>query len=178
MGNDKVDWVSNAGKSISHIVQHLQALQLEGKQQQYINQVLGYTKDPLNESKSLACQIASTPKNNDMGESIFNFYGNTSIYINGQPGQPVSATAVIVPAQGENLIAMEKKERFDGNYDDRTGYDQGFLKDFHVPFPSVKSHRAGDNFWFETLSPQIANAIKNGRYKDSFGFKWSGWPGK
>ncbi len=37
--------------------------------------------------------------------------------------------------------AVEKKERFDENYNDRKGYDEGFIPGFRVPLPTVVKER-------------------------------------
>jgi len=160
MPDSEINWIANAGKSVSMIVTHLSGLQLPGHQQTYINSILRNSADPLLKSpavltESIILNQAPTLSNHlnspAMDNSLFNFTGNNTININvttaTTPAIPAVVPvkeAVLIPAL--TLTAVEKALRFDENYAGREGYDEDFLGDFKVPLPFVTGQRKNELF--------------------------------
>lgn len=133
MGDDAVDWIANAGKSISKIINHLKNVKFNADAQRYVDLVLQRSKDPLeNESKNLDLNNINANQN-AMQNITMHFHSPTTIYINGPvPNGPQEATALKI---GEGLL--EKKELFDEDYSNRLGYDSNFIEGFTVPMPTI-----------------------------------------
>lgn len=145
MTDDDVNWIANAGKSISKIVEHLSLLTLTSENQKYINRVMEQTKDPLNNTATLAPEVNVAQRTWATsvvpGGITMNFYGNTSVTVN-QVYEAIplnKSEAALSNAPG--AIAVEKKERFDENYDNRIGYLDDFLSGFIVPLPEVEKDK-------------------------------------
>jgi len=159
MSDDEINWIANAGKSISKIVAHLGSLQLVSSQQKYIDTILRNASDPLLPSaqtssltEAVVIQkpdlMAFDSKTSTMGNIILNFNAPANVYFNPpQVTAPANEVARLEkPAeQIAEIIAVEKKLRFDEDYANKKGYDENFLIGFTVPVPFVK-HRKGELF--------------------------------
>lgn len=135
MDDDDVDWIANAGKSISKIVSHLKNARLTGDGQKYIDQVLFNSSDPLDNATEHHEIPTNQHKLQDMKNITMNFNGPTNVYIS--QGDAVNSA----PSQPKEMIvasgSLEKAERFDENYAGRKGYDEDFIPGFKVPMPEV-----------------------------------------
>ncbi|WP_343668463.1 DNA/RNA non-specific endonuclease [Chitinophaga sp.] len=141
MKESDVNWIANAGKSISKIVAYLRALPDGNK---YLQSVLANTGDPLKENKAIASEGVIIPPFNssnssNMSNFNFNFYGNATININNDSLPRVETTTELTELAA--LTAAEKKERFDEDYSNRKGYSETFIRGFKVPVPSVTKTR-------------------------------------
>jgi endonuclease G len=147
---DEVQWIANEGISVSKIVAYLKELyKVDPKKNQPLEDLLDNSTDPLltkNETNrtmniNTVEPLKQTP--NDMGQFIFNFYGNTNIYINNEGG-----TLPVVKPEGilEPPVAPESKIRFDEDYSSRE--NKGFKKDFLISvtfeLPEVDDSRKGE----------------------------------
>jgi endonuclease G len=146
MNESEVDWIANAGKSISKIVAFLKLLRLPSDQNRYVQAILEHTGDPLNKSNSESTESLKpsllNPSTNlaTMSKFNFNFYGNVNLNINETGMLPkekdaISNKTVLLPA------AAEKKERFDEDYSNRIGYVEEFINGFKVPMPTVTNEK-------------------------------------
>lgn len=160
MDDDDVDWIANAGKSISKIIEHLSSTPVEAKQKQFINLVLQRSKDPLkNQLEDLKSTIPK--ENQNIVQNItMNFHGPTTVYVNAPAAQ--EATKTTLPEVRIDASPLEKKERFDENYSNRKGYDPDFIADFHVPVPTVIS--AFDNQLYKKAGTNVPYIVKYHHY--------------
>lgn len=152
--DDQIHWIANEGVRISAITGALSAMQLaDPRQAGILKDFLASTTDPADEITTLLTGGASPEKLGGVGQSqnmphaaggmttmgtTMNFSGPVTIYVYppsaAQPAAPVSG--------GAQVIAVEKALRFDPNYDDREGYDPGFLGDgLAVPPPTASNER-------------------------------------
>ncbi|MCZ8072417.1 MAG: DNA/RNA non-specific endonuclease [Cytophagales bacterium] len=142
-----IDWVANAGISISKIVAHLREVDFPTQQKEFIDRVLGLSVDPLE-----AKPIQPKEKNeNQLGKKTtmetevktgaitMNFYGNTTVYVS--TSDHVKEKAAVQDLATRLPGSAEKKETFDEDYNTREGYEENFLKGFRVPMPAVKKER-------------------------------------
>lgn len=142
-----IDWVANAGISISKIIAHLREAELPYHQKKFIDRVLGLSVDPLetghvqpNEKNDHELGIRTTMETEaKKGALTMNFYGNTTVYVNapdyGKGKAAEQDLATRLPG------SEEKKETFDEDYSTRDGYDENFLDGFRVPLPTVAKER-------------------------------------
>lgn len=165
MTDDQVNWIANAGKSVSKIIEHLIILKMEPEHQKYIQAILEHTKDPL----TAAVEVAPKPVVNDNiglngrnseGGITMNFYGNTSVTINNTYSTAPVVAADTFSLTGAGIAATEKKERFDEDYNRRIGYRADFLENFRIPLPSVSKDKEKELYKsFEEDKPYIAKYI-------------------
>lgn len=143
MDEDEIDWIANAGKSISRIVSHLKHRKFGENEKKYIEAILENTGDPLavESGESLSKPAVKTPENNNMNTIVMNFYGNTNVYIN--PGLKANDQSGLqsLPVIADRELLEEKKERFDEDYSRRKGYYENFIPGFRVPVPGVSKLR-------------------------------------
>ncbi len=137
MTDDEVDWIANAGISISKIVEDLRLASNNNPNNQYLKRVLEFSQDPLKVESSRPQKTTTSMKketSNDIASGItMNFYSPVEININPSVGLPENTLTGLI---SENTV--ERKKRYDENYLNRRGYDEYFLPDFKVPFPKVK----------------------------------------
>ncbi|HLN74484.1 MAG TPA: DNA/RNA non-specific endonuclease [Prolixibacteraceae bacterium] len=140
MSEDEIFWIANAGKSISKIIEHLKNGIFDDTQKPYIDSILNNSVDPLKISPELKPETIIQTKDNHTGRAniVMNFNGNTTVYMN--QGKSENESVEILEADKEKFF-LEKKERFDENYDNRKGYDENFIPNFRVPFPKVSVER-------------------------------------
>lgn len=146
MGDEKVNWIANAGTSISKIIDHLTSEQFNDNDRKYIDLILNKSADPLvTEKKAEKKNILENEiKNNEnMGSPILNFYGNTNVYISERAFAAIEPNAAgFAGIQNAELLKEKNKgEHFDENYDNRIGYLEDFIPGFKVPFPKVTDSR-------------------------------------
>lgn len=144
MSDDDVDWIANAGISISKIIDHLKAVKFNESDKKYADLILNASQDPLaatkGDEKSNITQ--NTVKNNeDMGNMILNFYGTTTVNISGGTLEGMQQNASGFTGIQNASLLKEKKERFNEDYKSRKGYLENFIEGFKVPFPKVTDSR-------------------------------------
>ncbi|WP_316846516.1 DNA/RNA non-specific endonuclease [Pedobacter psychrodurus] len=155
MSDDQVDWISNAGTSISKIIEHLKSAQVPEARKIYLRSILSATPDPsISQENKNFHHPKTLPK---MTNITMNFNGPTRIYIN--QGELVTDAQETPLHPVQNISALlEKKERFDENYNSRKGYLENFIPDFSVPFPKVKQELQSQLYnSFETEVPYKAH---------------------
>jgi endonuclease G len=143
MDEDEIDWIANAGKSISRIVSHLKHRKFPEEHQKYIDAILENTGDPLvvESAESLSQPALKTAESSGVNNIVMNFYGNTNIYFNsGFKINDKSGSGRQTITAG-NELQEEKKERFDEDYSCRKGYNENFIPGFRVPVPEVARSR-------------------------------------
>lgn len=162
MGDNEVDWIANAGKSISKIIEHLSNAPIENGQKQFINLVLQKSKDPLKNQLENLNPVSVTPKENQniVQNITMNFQGPTTVYINA-PVTPEANKTALQEVQIDSS-SFEKKERFDENYSNRKGYDPDFITGFHVPLPTVIS--AFDDQLYKKAGTNVPYIVKYHHY--------------
>jgi endonuclease G, mitochondrial len=150
MSDNDVDWIANAGKSISKIADHLASEQFNTNDQKFINSILQYAKDPLrsleNDSRKLSDNftnsqpfqnIQTKPSSIPMAPINLIFNGPTNVYITNDVTTPGIDNLTTQFGAKEAALSLEKKERFDENYSNRKGYSENFIRGFKVPVPIV-----------------------------------------
>lgn len=142
MGDDKIHWIANEGARTSAIVRALAETRLDDQQHQAIlDNLLAGTADPIEQVRQLLGGTAAESAGGAgsaaapaiaAGDRQMVFTGPVTIIIGGDAD---SATMV-----GQ---ALERTIQFDPDYDNRQGYQPGFLGDgLMVPAPSVAASRA------------------------------------
>ncbi len=173
MSEDEIQWVANEGISISRIVENLKQQTLQdAEQKKLLLELLELTKDPLlnpievkkdriqvNPYSSPVIEKKEMAQNNNPAQAIiFNFYGNTNVYV-GANGVTTPVAAVntnnLATNNGTNgsasLISsidgfIEKKQKVDQDYDNRPGYDTDFLNGYSIELPEVIAGRRSELF--------------------------------
>ncbi|MCX6230311.1 MAG: DNA/RNA non-specific endonuclease [Bacteroidetes bacterium] len=142
MGEEDVDWIANAGKSISKIVEHLRKGGFKINEKKYVEKILKNSFDPLkNVTEINQNPIHGLNNNSNMNTINMNFNANTNVYINNN-NLSNDQNKLVDDIQIKNDDALlEKKERFDEDYDNREGYNEEFLNGFKVPLPTVSKER-------------------------------------
>ncbi|PJG47221.1 hypothetical protein CAF53_02415 [Sphingobium sp. LB126] len=157
--DEDIDWIANEGIRISFLVKALSAITPANPTgRRLLDELLAGTIDPADDVANLTTTGAmeAAPKvdptitppepqllnGGDMSVTM-NFTGPVTIYVGG--GQPIpNAPTTAAPTPP---VAEEKALRFDPNYDDREGYDPGFLGNgILVPLPSVSAARDGEMY--------------------------------
>jgi endonuclease G len=148
MGEEQIDWIANAGKSISKIVDHLKKASLGANDKQYVDSILKNTGDPLvvDSEKNQGPNLNPVNSSTGMNTIIMNFNASTNVYINHNntsfdQNKPAGQFHI-----EEIDTLQEKKERFDEDYTDRKGYIENFIPGFKVPFPAVSKNRVNELF--------------------------------
>ncbi|HET6995060.1 MAG TPA: DNA/RNA non-specific endonuclease [Chitinophagaceae bacterium] len=164
MSDKDVDWIANAGKSVSKIVSFLKDVNLPSDKQKYIESILNNSKDPLaNAGEAAKSQEPQLQPLNDTNMNKYNFTFNGNVNLNINEGIPTPAK-VHSNGNGANVIegiamvpkGLEKKERFDEDYSDREGYQEEFIPNFKVPMPTVAAARDRELYRkFEQANPFI-----------------------
>jgi len=168
MSENQVDWIANAGKSVSKIVSYLATLSLPPDKQKYIQRILDNSKDPLEmvpvvEAKQIPALLQSPTNENAMSKYIFNFNAAATVNINESAVAAVNGHAtngvekLLLPELG-----LEKKERFDENYSNRRGYDESFIPGFKVPMPTVIQQR--DNELYKNFGASVPYIVPYHHY--------------
>jgi len=153
MPDDQIHWIANEGVRISAIVASLSAMKLaDVGQAAILKELLATMTDPTDEITKL---ISGPPAQEsllaqDGGSTSLTFGATTDmatnmtftgpVTINVYAGTPLGAEAA---ARAPIAVAVEKSLRFDPDYDDREGYDPGFLGDgMAVPPPTAPERDA------------------------------------
>ncbi|WP_295639113.1 DNA/RNA non-specific endonuclease [Novosphingobium sp.] len=149
--DDGIDWIANEGVRISAVVRALASIRPgDASATRLLGELLVGTVDPADDVSKLATapedvsgvRPANLLKGSAMDGVTMNFSGPVAIYIGGR-----GEAAIAVPDATETTVAPEKTLRFDPNYDDREGYDPGFLGNgLLVPVPTVSAAREGEMF--------------------------------
>jgi endonuclease G len=149
---EEVKWLANEGISISRIVSHLKDLRIsDAEKARLLNELLGTTSDPLMETKPtgmipvINTETTTMNSQNGLGQFVFNFYGNTTLNI-GPSMVPTIDTAKLIPVDTVSVGLLEKKIKFDEDYDDRgsKGFNKTFLYGFKLALPTVDAARSGE----------------------------------
>ncbi|MCX2476061.1 DNA/RNA non-specific endonuclease [Pedobacter sp. MC2016-05] len=136
MDEEEIDWIANAGKSVSKIVAHLKLITFKQKEQPYIDRILGNSTDPLLQANESILTPTQDQIPSAMPNTTLNFNAPANVYLN---SSTIPAEYATPPMPAAPLIApLEKSERFDENYKNRIGYKPDFIEGFTVPFPKVK----------------------------------------
>ena len=158
---DDIQWVANEGISISTIINFLRTKKGEtATAQELLKALIASTKDPLYEAPEKSTlpapvtfsatgadplakkNIISSLKTNDMSNIQFNFYGQTSIYLNSQ--NAAEETVKQKMPTGTAISIVEKKQNFDLDYAKRKGYQDNFLTGIKIDLPSVSAQRENE----------------------------------
>jgi endonuclease G, mitochondrial len=151
MSDDAIQWVANEGVRVSSIVNRLAITRLnDPAKAQLLAALLQTTGDPLQvESGPLSgLERPVLPKETSMGNVTINISGGAVMYINSAVPAASIATMPVQPAPAlpapSAPILVEKKIRFDKDYQNRKGYDPDFLSDVHIPLPRVVPARTSE----------------------------------
>jgi len=170
---DDIQWVANEGISISAIVKNLKTQKGQNPEADaLLKALLASTSDPLISASLVESKpeeriislrnktdetklVIPVSKPSAMGTVQFNFYGPTTIYLN--------SADVATETQEQTTVRdtttpslLEKKQRFDEDYSDRTGYDPNFLQGFKIVLPRVNQLREDELFMdFQTNKPYV-----------------------
>lgn len=145
MPDTDIDWVANEGARVSKVHGYLQQLKLDSAAQQaLIRALLSESIDPVLVAESLT----PAPPTMSEGESramnvIVN--GTANFYVAPDVGRSAAVLAppVVTPVVVPQLTpGIEKKLRFDPDYDSRPGYQTDFLHGFDVPAPEAPANEA------------------------------------
>lgn len=157
---EAIDWVGNEGARVSKIYETLHQKQMSDPvQQALLDQLLAGSTDPLLEGSGRVINRPTIPEPMSARAAYNQVGGSVNIVVNGtanfyfQPEPNRSADAPDKP-RVEPLPtvpgAVEKKIKFDSDYDSRPGYDSAFLDGFDVPMPTApldEVHKDGASQW-------------------------------
>lgn len=156
MMEEEIEWIANAGTSISKIIENIKQTKFTENEIIFVNTILNHSIDPLNIPHNNHSHLLNQEKTKQiMSNLILNFNGNTNVYINqGKSDFQNESIKLSETLKLPNLL--EKKERFDENYETRAGYDESFIPNFKVPLPSVSSDKEKELYKnFESSIPYI-----------------------
>lgn len=169
MGDDAVRWIANEGIRISSIVARLSTLQAARPDEaSVLRSLIASSADPVEEAvmavadrrrfesddtvgRTVATPAAET-REGGMGGIQFTFTGPVTINLS-QPVVPPAAQPSPTP-----VVGYERSIRFDPDYDNRPGYDPGFLDDdgdITVPTPTVAGARLDEIYKGEDGEPLV-----------------------
>lgn len=146
MPDSDIDWVANEGARVSKVHAFLKAQQMpDPAQQALLDALLSESTDPVVIREGL---VAAADARGGSSSSVSTeghamqvvVHGTANFYIGSgatasvgvAPAPAVGPAALPVPAPG---VGVEKKLRFDADYPNRPGYQDGFLPGFTVPTP-------------------------------------------
>jgi endonuclease G, mitochondrial len=166
MGDDRVHWIANEGIRVSAIVNRLAGMSLENEREKaMLRELLTTTTDPVDD---LSDEMTKAPipktailesddrvtspkleavKTSANNQFIFNAPVTIHIYAAGNADTVRAIPTGPVRAQLDTDVATEASIRFDPNYENRKGYDPGFLDPtgtIVVPLPGIAHDRLAE----------------------------------
>lgn len=142
MPDGEIDWIANEGARVSKVYEHLSTVHLpNASQQALLDRLLLQSTDPVVVGESAVPRGADTPMTSGGGSGMVNVTvnGTANFYIGAEPGVRRVEPALQLPAAAvpAAAVGVEKKLKFDPDYDSRPGYNSTFLAGFDVPPPSA-----------------------------------------
>ncbi len=138
MPDSEIDWVANEGARVSKVFAHLKQAKLaDARKQAILNAILSEVTELGIEATTPPRRVeAPLPERN---ESVMNIVinGTANFYLGkaaiGEIAQPA-------PAEPQLLVGIEKKLKFDSDYENRPGFESTFLEGFDVPAPTAAAN--------------------------------------
>jgi endonuclease G, mitochondrial len=144
MPDSDIHWVANEGVRVSSICAQLAAATVRADYQPALADLLrtfgdDFTKLAAIQSQTEGTRMDAVAPRNDRGVAIV-VNGTANFYFGGEPA--ADKPQPIIPISPPPT-AVEKKLRFDPDYDHRAGYDPGFLS-VPVPPPEISPARSAE----------------------------------
>lgn len=155
MPDSDIHWLANEGVRVSSICAHLAGANVKADYQPALAELVKTFGEDFSQLAAIQSQTEGTPMNtvtpgNDRGVGIV-VNGTANFYFGGGPVP--AGTQPAVPA-GPLAAAVEKKLRFDPDYEHRSGYNAKFL-DVRVPVPAVAPSRLAEILKNEQNRPLV-----------------------
>ena len=141
-----VDWVANEGARVSKIVAYLKTLEFSDEaKSSLLRSLLAHSTDTLitgthfmpNENKyeGLVPQTSKQISANTSPTIIVHGTAHIHFHGNGSSESAILSSEKPTTPSSMSPQTLEKKIKFDPDYDNRPGYDERFLDGFKVPLP-------------------------------------------
>lgn len=141
MPDSDIDWVANEGARVSRVCAHLKQVRLPKAAQQALLAILvSEATDPLLGAEAALPPAPANVRATERSEGVMNIVvnGTANFYVGREDSRAAGVPPSLAPAAASALvIGVEKKLKFDSDYENRPGYDSKFLQGFDVPAPTA-----------------------------------------
>ena len=144
MPESDIDWVANEGVRVSKVHQFLASLRLNSvTEREDLSKLLAASTDPFATGESLSrSQVTSTIFPNSSSTMNIVVNGTANFYTAPAPPAPQPPPQLQLQVLDPVRPGLEKRLRFDPDYEGRPGYQEDFLNGFSVPLPVAKPSEA------------------------------------